>query len=146
MNTATAQPTSASQEGERKQRETLAALVRLVTARPKDERQPERPATATAAPKSAWRRAPGQQVRLRLGQAAAEQLRELPARVRSEVATLAINAALAGVPVARLVGCRQELKNLGLLLNQSLRVSRGQSVNVEALAQAVGVVQKLSQR
>lgn len=122
------------------------ATAHTTTARQGSERQPERPATATAATKSARRRAPGQQVRLRLGQAAAEQLRGLPARVRSEVATLAINAALAGVPVARLVGYRQELKNLGLLINQSLRVSRGQSCDVEALAQAVGVVLKLTQR
>ena len=92
------------------------------------------------------RRHPGQQVRLRLGQNAATQLRELPARVRSEVVTLTVNAALAGVPVVQLVGYRQQLVNLGNLINQSLRVSRGQSVNVEAVKQAAEVIQKLIQR
>ena len=86
------------------------------------------------------------QVRLRLGQATAEQLRCLPHGVRAEVVTLVVNAALARVPVSQLVGYRQELKNLGLLLNQSLRSSRGKSVDVVALAKVVEVVNKLMMR
>lgn len=96
--------------------------------------------------RTATKRARGQQVRLRIAPAAAEQLQPLPARVRAEVVTLLINSALAHVPIERLAGFRQELKNLGLLLNQSLRVSRGQSCDVVAVKSAAEVINKLIQR
>lgn len=67
-------------------------------------------------------------------------------RVRAEVVALLVNSALAGVPVGQLVGYRQELKNLGLLLNQSLRVSRGVACDAVVVAKAAEVIQKLIQR
>lgn len=106
----------------------------------------EKQGTRTAPSKAGKRGARGQQVRLRLAPATAEQLRPLPARVRAEVAAITLNAALAGVPVVQLVGYRQELKNLGLLLNQSLRVSCGQSCDVAAVAAVVAVIKNLIQR
>jgi hypothetical protein len=64
------------------------------------------------------------------------------------VLTLLVNATLGkqGIEVASLAGFRQELKNLGLLLNQSLRVSQGQVFNVEAVEKVVAVIQQLTQR
>jgi hypothetical protein len=100
----------------------------------------------TAQPTTGRQKAHGQQVRLRLTPATADQLNGLPARIRAEVATMALNCALAGIPVAEVVGYRRELKNLGLLLNQSLRISRGQSVNVEAVERVVDVIEKLTNR
>ena len=90
----------------------------------------------------------GMAMRLRLEPAAAQKLRELPATVRAEVLTLLVNASLGkqGIEVASLAGYRQELKNLGLLINQSLRVSRGQTVNVVAVEQVVEVINRLTQR
>lgn len=136
MNNATEHTPSASQ-GQRQPANYLLAMALDVAAR-ECQRQPTRP--------TAKRKARGQQVRLRLAQATAEQLRPLPARVRGEVVTMLVNAALAGVPVERLVGYRQELKNLGLLVNQSLRVSRGQSCDVVAVERAAAVISKLIQR
>jgi NAD-dependent DNA ligase len=66
--------------------------------------------------------------------------------VRSEVVTLTVNAALAGVPVAQLVGYRQQLVNLGNLINQSLRASRGRVADVVAVERAADVISKLIQR
>lgn len=145
MNADTGHPTSASQ-GE--QRPNLAALVRMVTAaaKPKNERQPTRSAPPSTAATNTMRKAHGQQVRLRLSPTVALQLRDLPARARAEVIALVTNAALAKVPIVQLVGYRQELKNLGLLLNQSLRVSSGRSVNVEAVARVGEVISRLIQR
>jgi len=90
----------------------------------------------------------GMAIRLKIEPAAAQKLRELPATVRAEVLTLLVNATLGkqGIEVASLAGFRQELKNLGLLLNQSLRVSQGQVFNVEAVEKVVAVIQQLTQR
>jgi hypothetical protein len=90
----------------------------------------------------------GLAMRLRIEPAAAQKLRELPATVRAEVLTLLVNASLGkqGIELASLIGYRQELKNLGLLLNQSLRVSHGQTVNVATLQQVVEVISQLTQR
>ena len=83
------------------------------------------------------------QVRLRLGKATAEQLRQLPHAVRAEVVTLAVNAALAGVAVPELVGYRQELRNLGTLINQSLKFSRGVLTNPVAVEKVVQLINQL---
>ena len=139
MNHATEPTPSASPGGSRQPTGSLLAMAHGVIAR---EGQRTRPAVT----KTGRRGARGLPLRLRLAPAAAEPLRELPARVRAEVVALLVNAALAGVPVERLVGFRQELKNLGLLINQSLRVSCGQSVNVEAVERVAGVISKLIQR
>jgi len=137
MNTTTDHTPSASPPEHRTPTGSLLAMAHGVIAR-EGQRKPVRPAPA--------KRARGQQVRLRLAPAAAEQLRPLPARVRAEVATLTLNAALAGVPVTDLVGYRQQLVNLGNLINQSLRVSRGQSFDVVAVERAAEVISKLIQR
>jgi len=132
MNHATEPTPSASPGGSRQPAGALMAMARGVIAR---EGQRTRRRGARGLP-----------LRLRLAPAAAEPLRELPMRVRAEVVALLVNAALAGVPLAQLVGYRQELKNLGLLLNQSLRVSRGVACDVEAVERAVEVISKLIQR
>ena len=90
----------------------------------------------------------GLAMRLRIEPAAAQKLRELPATVRAEVLTLLVNATLGkqGVQVESLIGYRQELKNLGILINQSLRLSHGQTVNVATLQQVVEVISQLTQR
>jgi len=142
MNTNPAHTPSASPGSERQPANPLLAMALNVAARA-SQGQPVRPASATV---TTGRRARGQQVRLRLGQHAATQLRELPARVRSEVVTLTVNAALAGVPVAQLVGYRQQLVNLGNLINQSLRASRGRVADVVAVERAADVISKLIQR
>ena len=98
-------------------------------------------------------RAPGsgtgrvrRQVRLRLTPTLATQLHALPHRARAEAVALTLNASLAGIDVARLLGYRQQLVNLGNLINQSLRVSRGQLVNLVALQQAMAVLKQLTQK
>ena len=90
----------------------------------------------------------GQQIKLRLEPAAAQKLRQLPASVRAEVLALLINAALGqqAIEIASLAGYRQELKNLGLLLNQSLRLSCGQTFDVAAVEKTVAVIQQLTTR
>jgi len=90
----------------------------------------------------------GQQIKLRLEPAVAQKLRELPPALRAEVVALIINASLGkqGVQVASLTGYRQELKNLGLLLNQSLRLSHGQAFDVVVVEQVVEVINQLTQR
>jgi len=87
-------------------------------------------------------------MRLRIEPSAVQKLRELPPTVRAEVLTLLVNATLGtqGVDVASLVGYRQELRNLGILINQSLRLSHGQTVNVATLQQAVELLNQLTQR
>ena len=89
---------------------------------------------------------PRRQVRLRLTPAVAQELHALPHQARAEAVAMLVNAGLAGVSVVQLLGYRQELKNLGLLINQSLRLNRGQAVNVVALEKAMDIVNKLITR
>jgi hypothetical protein len=85
-------------------------------------------------------------VRLRLTPTVAGQLHALNHKARAEVVALIVNAALAGIDVKQLLGARQELRNLGLLINQSLRVSRGTETNVVVLNQAVEVINNLTKK
>jgi hypothetical protein len=54
-----------------------------------------------------------------------------------------ILAHTAGLDLPKLVASASELRRLGVLLNQSLRVSRGSSVDMEALRDAVQKVKEL---
>lgn len=112
------------------------------TARPQGTGEPAHPGMATAN----TRRKRGLQLRLRLSPALAQQLRPLPATVRGELATLTLQAALAGVAVADLAGYRQQLADLALLIQQSLILSGGQLTNITAVEKATALLNQLSRR
>ena len=86
------------------------------------------------------------QVRLRLTPAVATQLAELPHTTRAEVVALLVNAGLNGIDATCLVGQRQELVNLGRLLNQSLRVIRGHAFDVASAYRAVAILNSLTEK
>lgn len=81
-----------------------------------------------------------EQIRIRLSSNAAESLLTFPPRMRSRVVSMLVTAGLTNVDLAELLSARKELSALGNLLNQSLRISWGESVDEVALR---GVIKKL---
>lgn len=75
--------------------------------------------------------------------ALANQLMALKRGLRGRTVAFIILSHAQGLDVQKLVAAADELRRLGVLLNQSLRVSRGASVDGEALRAAVRQVKGL---
>ena len=71
--------------------------------------------------------------RPRLPNGLAAQLKALPPSVRGRTVAFIILAHIGGMEVNKLIEAAKELRRLGVLINQSLRVSGGQNVDMEAL-------------
>ena len=85
-------------------------------------------------------RSPTNQLRIRLTDQTARRLLTLPPRARCRAASMMISATMDNIDLGELFAMRRELVALGNLLNQSLRLSWGGSVDESALR---GVVEKL---
>ena len=72
--------------------------------------------------------------------ALANQLMALKRGLRGRTVAFIILSHAQGLDVQKLIESGVELRRLGVLLNQSLRVSRGTSVDTEALASAVKLI------
>jgi hypothetical protein len=70
----------------------------------------------------------------------ANQLMALKRGLRGRTVAFIILAHAQGLDVQKLIESGVELRRLGVLLNQSLRVSRGTSVDTDALASAVKLI------
>jgi len=82
------------------------------------------------------------EVRCRVRGPVGEALHSMPRRPRSRVIAATIAAALEEVDLDALLEAREELRRLGVLLNQSLRFSFGEGVGDAALmARVVAVVE-----
>ena len=71
------------------------------------------------------------------------QLLALPRGLRGRTVSFIIQAHATGLDLRKLVESGAELRRLGVLLNQSLRVSRGTSVDLEALEDAIEKVKQM---
>lgn len=78
--------------------------------------------------------------RSRLPQALAGQIMDLPRGLRGRTIGFIIMAHTQGLDLQKLVAAAVEMRRLGVLLNQSLRVSRGMSVDTAALEAAVKLI------
>ena len=78
--------------------------------------------------------------RARLPKDLAEPLMALPRGIRGRTVGLILLAHNQGLDIHKLVSAATEMRRLGVLLNQSLRVSRGTSVDTDALASAVKLI------
>jgi hypothetical protein len=81
--------------------------------------------------------------RARLPNALATQFMGLPPNLRARVVGFIVMAHVGGMDLQKLVAAIDQLRRLGVLLNQSLRVSRGVSVDVVALQEAAKKVNQL---
>ena len=78
--------------------------------------------------------------RARLPKDLAVPLMSLPRGIRGRTVGLILLAHNQGLDIHKLVSAATEMRRLGVLLNQSLRVSRGTSVDTDALASAVKLI------
>ena len=78
--------------------------------------------------------------RARLPKDLAGPLMALPRGIRGRTVGLILLAHNQGLDIQKLVAAASEMRRLGVLLNQSLRVSRGNSVDTDALASAVKLI------
>ena len=81
--------------------------------------------------------------RARLPVSLAGQLMALSPGLRGRTMAIITLAHVQGLDLQKLVEASNELRRLGVLLNQSLRASRAQSVDVAAVNQAVKQVNAL---
>lgn len=81
--------------------------------------------------------------RARLTNDLAGQLMALAPGLRGRTVAFVVLAHVQGLDLQKLVEAASELRRLGVLLNQSLRVSHAQSVDVAALEQAAKKVSAL---
>ena len=70
----------------------------------------------------------------------ANQLMALKRGLRGRTVAFILMSHAQGLDVQKLIESGGELRRLGVLLNQSLRVSRGTSVDTDALASAVKLI------
>ena len=84
------------------------------------------------------------QIRVRLPRKQAQRMMALPPSSRSKAVAMILNAC-GEIDLRELVTMRRELVNLGTLLNQSLKASRGQRVNENNLGQCVALLKKLTE-
>ena len=73
----------------------------------------------------------------------AQQLLALPPGLRGRTMALIALAHVQGLDLQKLVAATVELRRLGVLINQSLRVSRGASVDLPALMETAKKVDAL---
>lgn len=78
--------------------------------------------------------------RARLPHWLAGQLMALPRGVRGRTVAFVMLAHSSGLDVQKMVEAAAEMRRLGVLLNQSLRVSRGTSANLQAVELAVRLI------
>ena len=78
--------------------------------------------------------------RARLPKDIAMPLKALPRGIRGRTVGIILLAHNQGLDIPKLVAAASEMRRLGVLLNQSLRVSRGTSVDTDALASAVKLI------
>jgi len=78
--------------------------------------------------------------RARLPKDLAGPLMALPRGIRGRTVGLILLAHNQGLDIQKLVAAASEMRRLGVLLNQSLRVSRGTSVDTDAVASAVKLI------
>jgi hypothetical protein len=78
--------------------------------------------------------------RARLSQGLAGPLSSLPRGIRGRTIGFILMAHTTGLNLKQLVESATELRRLGVLINQSLRVSRGTSVDTETLHEAAELV------
>jgi len=83
------------------------------------------------------------QLRIRLPKSQAAMWLALPPSVRSKAVAMVLGS-VGSVNLAELASMRREMVNLGTLLNQSLCVSRGRSVNDDALKACVSLLSRLT--
>ena len=81
--------------------------------------------------------------RARLPKDLAGPLMSLPRGIRGRTVGLILLAHNQGLDIQKLVAAAAELRRLGVLLNQSLRVSSGSSVDEQSLREAVQKVKGL---
>lgn len=81
--------------------------------------------------------------RARLPLALAAQLNALQPGLRGRTVALILLAHTTGLDLRQLVGSAPELRRLGVLINQSLRLSRGRGVDLPAVDQAAKKVSAL---
>ncbi len=73
----------------------------------------------------------------------ARDLQALKPGLRGRVAALIIIAKASNIDLNELVAARNQLRRLGVLINQSLRLSHGREVDHRALAAAVRLILSL---
>jgi hypothetical protein len=83
------------------------------------------------------------QIRIRLPAPLAKELEAYPPQVRGRLLSLLWLERKEGLDLNALLSMRQELANLGNLLNQSLRISQGQWVHIESLQKVIELIRRL---
>jgi hypothetical protein len=83
------------------------------------------------------------QLRIRLPEPLAKELEAFPPRMRGRLLSLLWLERKQGVDLNALLSMRQELANLGNLLNQSLRLNQGRMVDTEALRKVIELLRRL---
>ena len=81
--------------------------------------------------------------RARLPLSLAHDLKALKPSLRGRVVALVLIAKATDIDLPELVAAREQLRRLGVLLNQSLRSSLGREVDLRALAAAVRLINSL---
>lgn len=81
--------------------------------------------------------------RARLPVGLAAQLQALPPGLRGRTIAVVLLAHVQGLDLPQLIAAANDLRRLGVLLNQSLRASAGRGVDVVALQQAAKKVNQL---
>jgi hypothetical protein len=73
----------------------------------------------------------------------ANELEALPRTLRGRTVAFVLLAHVQGLDLGKLVEAGDNLHRLGVLINQSLKLSHGQEVDRVALAEAVQLIKKL---
>ncbi len=81
--------------------------------------------------------------RARLPKALARELMLLKPGLRGRVVALVLIAQVSRLDLQKLVSSQDQLRRLGVLINQSLRLSVGRDVDHRALAAAVQLIKSL---
>jgi len=82
------------------------------------------------------------QLRVRLPRSQAARWLALPPSIRAKAVAL-VMASAGNIDLAELAAMRRELTNLGTLINQSLKLSHGSTVNEAALNKCVSLLSSL---
>ena len=83
------------------------------------------------------------QLRVRLPRSQAARWLALPPPVRAKAVAL-VMATAGNIDLAELAAMRRELINLGTLINQSLKLSHGSTINEAALNECVSLLSRLT--
>jgi hypothetical protein len=85
------------------------------------------------------------QLRIRVLPNTSARLKKIPPRLRAKVVSLLIESIINKIDLTELLSLRKDLVSLGVLLNQSLRTSWGQSVDGQAASALVTKLNKFLQ-